>query len=187
MCYPTLAGILAGSCGLGTSTTLTLHKHLCSVFFFLQHPHLFSAQEECREKCFLRPPLTQDSISLEYSQGYWVTRRGNGWDLSVPFKPKPNTSPDFAQTIRKGNLAPGKIGFGACTWHPSQPSQNGPTRWDIVSPKKVCGGVKCKSIPEPTEYKKTQKTPTLLPGKNRFCVIFKMLFAQIVRKKGKQE
>lgn len=53
-------------------------------------------------------PFKTDIISLEYSQGYWVSGRGNDWDLTVLCKPNPNTSPDLAQPIRKGNLAPGE-------------------------------------------------------------------------------
>lgn len=53
-------------------------------------------------------PFKTDIISLEYSQGYWVSGRRNGWDPTVPFKLNPNTSPDLAQPIRKGNLEPGE-------------------------------------------------------------------------------
>lgn len=101
--------------------------------------------------------LKTDIISLEYSQGYWVSGRGNGWDLNVPFKPKPNTPPDFSQTIRKGNLAPGEDRV----WSLYLARQPAISKWTYQMrycvTKKVCGGVKCKSIPEPIEYKNHKK------------------------------
>lgn len=88
-----------------------------------------------------------------------MSGRGNGWDLSVPFKPNPNISPDLAQPIRKGNLAPGEDRV----WSLHLARQPATSEWTFQMrysvTKKVHGGVKCKSIPEPIANKK--KNPTV--------------------------
>lgn len=144
-----------GSCGLSTSTTLTFHTDLSSLFFPYNIRIWSLLRKNAGKSAFSdHLSLKTDIISLEYSQGYWVSGRGNGWDLSVPFKPKPNTSPDFAQTIRKGNLAPGEDRV----WSLYLARQPAISEWTYQMrycvTKKVHGGVKCKSIPEPIEYKK---------------------------------
>lgn len=78
-----------------------------------------------------------------------MSGRGNGWDLIVPFNLNPNTSPDLAQPIRKGNLAPGedRVWSLHLARHPATSEWTFQMRHSVT--KKVHGGVKCKSIPEP--------------------------------------
>lgn len=98
-----------------------------------------------------------------------MSGRGNGWDLSVPFEPKPNTSPDFAQTSRKGNLAPGEDRV----WRLYLARQPAISEWTYQMrycvTEKVRGGVKCKSIPEPIEYKNHKKLQHVCQER-RVCV-----------------
>lgn len=84
--------------------------HVSLLFIFpLEHPHLISAQENCTEKCFLRPsPFQNWHYQFGIFTGLLGIRKRDGCDCTAPFKPNPNTSPDLVQPIRKGNLAPGE-------------------------------------------------------------------------------